>query len=166
MIRMFSDVLVDVIARLEAGPVRLPILNNEPREIMSGRKWHLIHERDGEHCRNCGVLTLKGTGEIDHVIPRSSFTVDQLPVADRSDNLRLLCVECNQNKSNFYSGAESCPAGVTSACWECLQGGPDAETDSEAYAEYWEDRPWPDMTASAYCGRCGYTSIPDAGWLL
>lgn len=142
-------------------PERLPVLNSEPRVLMDGRKWHLLWERDGFRCLLCGIYVPKGTGEVDHIVPRSSFAADRLHIADRSDNLQITCVDCNQEKSNYAPTERSSCVGVTSRCWECTVG-----LDDDGYhdVETFGDRP--EMTVPAYCGRCGFTWVPDASWLL
>lgn len=142
--------LAELLAEPEPKPRRLPVLNTEPRVQMGGRKWHLIHERDGGRCYICGGFVPKGSGEVDHVIPRSSFEAHDLERADRSDNLRTACVRCNQKKSNYAYDWATGPIGVTSVCWSCLN----------------PDEPQPVMRAPAYCGRCGHTWVPDERWLL
>lgn len=152
--------LAEVFAEPEPEVVRAPIRNREPREPMGGHKWHLIHERDGGHCWNCGAMVSKGTGEVDHLIPRSSFEPEDLWIADRSDNLRTSCVGCNQGKSNYLiPGAPvgSTP-GVTACCWDCWTG-PRSEWDEG-------DTPRPEMRVPAYCAKCGHTWVPDESWLL
>lgn len=145
--------LAEVLAEPEEPIVRAEIRNREPRAPMLPHKWHLIHERDGGHCWACGVFVGKGYGEVDHLIPRSSFDVCDLAVADRSDNLRLACVPCNQGKSNYLIpwAPVGSTIGVTRACWDCLH----------------EEAEWrPRMTVPAYCGRCGHTWVPNVGWLM
>lgn len=152
---------------LHRAPERHPVLNHEPRVQMGGRKWHLIHERDGGVCWMCSRHVPKGSGEVDHLKPRSAFEVKDLPIADRSDNLKTACIDCNQRKSNFDRPRTPRTVGVTSKCWECSNDcGIDPEFDPGAYADYWADRFKPTMTVAAYCGRCGYTWVPDKSWLL
>lgn len=167
---MLRDILDGVLESAAAEPVRAEVRNREPRVQMGGHKWHLIHERDGGRCWMCGDLVPKGTGEVDHLIPRSSFAADDLHIADRSDNLRTACVGCNQRKSNFliwWAPVDGVTIGVTAKCWDCANDcGIDPEIDPEGYSEYWADRWTPQMTVPAYCARCGHTWVPDAGWLL
>lgn len=145
--------LAEILAEPDEPIVRAEVRNREPRQPMSGHKWHLIHERDGGHCWSCGVRVAKGHGEVDHLIPRSSFDVVDLRVADRSDNLRLACVPCNQDKSNYVIpwAPTGSTVGVTAACWDCV------------YVEAVER---PEMTVPAYCGRCGHTWVPGVSWLM
>lgn len=145
--------LADVLAEPDEPIVRAVVRNREPRVQMQAYKWHLIHERDGSHCWACGLFVGKGGGEVDHLIPRSSFEVRDLAVADRSDNLRVACVPCNQGKSNYLIpwAPVGATIGVTATCWDCIYG----------------DRlERPLMTVPAYCGKCGHTWVPNVSWLL
>lgn len=144
------DIGVEVDRIASFTPVRYPVLNNEPRVQMSGRKWHLIWERDGNTCWMCSWVIPKGYGEVDHVIPRSAFAVEDLVVADRSDNLRVSCVRCNQEKSNRTTFYQPRQVGVSAACVYCA----------------FDDEAGP-YEVPAYCGRCGIVSrVPEVGWLM
>lgn len=146
----FVDLGAEIDRLLMFTPTRYPVLNREPREQIGGRKWHLIWERDGGACWMCLRTVPKGSGEIDHVIPRSSFAVGMLKIADRSDNLRVACGPCNQDKSNFTTVFRPRVFGVSSACEVC---------SNEEVIE-------PGLI-HAYCGRCGLMSrVPNERWLL
>jgi len=74
-------------------------------------------ERDGYRCWICNRGQDFGKFlVIDHLRPRSSFEPWNLWLADRSDNLRIACWECNQDKSNFELDYRS-PVPVV---WRCL----------------------------------------------
>ena len=149
---MVIDVAAFIVRRQRFTPERLPVRNSEPRVQMDGRKWHLIWERDGGECWICNRHVAKGSGEIDHLVPRSSFEPKDIQLADRSDNLRVACVRCNQRKSNFTMFVLPRTLGVASRCWWCA-----ATAELEV----------PDLLVKAYCGHCGIVSdVPDAGWLL
>lgn len=152
---------------IEREPRRYPVRNVEPRVQMDGYKWHLIFQRDGGVCWICGEFQVKGQHEVDHLVPRSSFLVEGLALADRSDNLRVSCVPCNRAKSNFDKPVAPYTNGIVAACWECLNG-PRFDVDEfpEEAAEYWHGRPWPVMAVAAYCARCGNTHVPDESWLM
>jgi 5-methylcytosine-specific restriction endonuclease McrA len=150
-VELIVKTLAEILAEPEEPPHRLPVVNRAPRERMSGRKWHLIHERDGGKCWICGAYVPKGTGEVDHVQPRSSFQEADLVIADRSDNLKTTCVPCNQQKSNYVYDWAPNVVGVTDKCWECSN--PGVQYDGV-------------MQTNAYCGHCGYTWVPDDGWLM
>lgn len=153
-------------------PERYPVRNQEPRVPLDGRLWHLIHERDGGVCWLCGKGVAKGAGEIDHVVPRSSFMPWQVKWADRSWNLRQACVGCNQRKSNFTVMILPRTIGITARCWDCHEdrdlGRPDPEFDPEI-TELWRAMrdEQPTLTEKAYCGTCGLTSgVPGKEWIL
>ncbi|WP_181421649.1 HNH endonuclease [Curtobacterium sp. MCBD17_030] len=148
---LIAKSLAEILSEEDPEPQRAPIRNREPRARLGGHKWHLIYERDGGACWMCGHHVDKGTGEVDHLQPRSSFTPDQLRRADRSDNLRTACVDCNQQKSNYVYAWAPETIGVTAMCWDCQH------PESTEYVE---------MTVPAYCGRCGHTWVPNESWLL
>lgn len=143
----FGDLDAEFDRILAFEPTRYPVMNLEPRREMSLTKWRLIWERDGSTCWACARLIPRGAGEIDHVVPRSSFAVEELALADRSDNLRLACIACNQEKSNYTTPYMPRQVGVTIECSTCSgdAGG----------------------IVPAYCGRCGLVSrVPNERCLL
>lgn len=151
---MAGDLIAEYLDQAkEWWPERYPVMNREPRVQLDPRLWHLIHERDGGICWVCQKRVVKGAGEIDHLIPRSSFRPHELiTLADRSWNLRLACVGCNQDKSNYTMPFMPRTFGVTLRCWDC--------TDRDG-----EDQVL--LTERAYCGACGFTSaVPDKQWIL
>lgn len=169
---MIGDLLDDVIEGLKAERVRYPVRNREVRVQIDGRTWHLIQERDGGICWMCEKPVAKGAGEIDHLIPRSSFVAADVGLADRSWNLRLACVDCNQAKSNYRVPMLPRTVGVTAKCWDCFEarelGRPDPELLLSEFDEWKEFRdPAPDLMEHAYCGSCGLVSrVPDRSWVL
>lgn len=142
---------------------RMPVNNRVPRVLMSKQKYALILARDGIGCRYCyegneGI-------EIDHIVPRSAFEADRIDVADRSDNLTVACVPCNQAKSNKNYWYAKRP-GVVPACWDCLNPGPDPENEPEAYDE-WSEWAAENHRHLVYCGRCGMgAAVPSVSWVL
>lgn len=90
----------DVIDLLTQGRKREPVRNNVPRPPSEENRmlWHALMLRDGGRCWICGF------GDrfmvMDHLQPRSSFSADEMAEADRSDNLRIACWSCNEDKSN------------------------------------------------------------------
>lgn len=157
----------DFIDQMGEPLTRGPILNRLAREQMDGYKWHLIFERDSGFCYICGMPVEKGTGEVDHVRPRSSFPPEEILVADRSDNLRTTHVACNQSKSNYIYEESPRTNGVVASCWECyFDRGFDQDIDPESFAEHRREFPRPIMTVTAYCAKCGVTWVPDEGWLM
>ena len=146
----------NLVARLGIPAARWPVRNREERTPIPSQKRAIIHERDGGACRICGTGGHMLT--IDHIIPRSTFTENQLHIADRSDNLISACFGCNEEKSN-YEYPQDKRLGVTAACWECQNS---ISIDNE-----WDDDiERPHMTIQAFCGRCGITRVPDLAWVL
>lgn len=151
-----EESLEQLLKHLGTQPARWPVHNREDREAIAPLKRAIIHKRDGNVCRICGtgghVLT------VDHIIPRSAFTIPQLRIADRSDNLISACWDCNMEKSN-YESMQRKRLGVTVSCWDCNNSLPDDE-----WHEEFSDRP--EMTIQAFCGRCGVTRVPGLNWIL
>ena len=150
--QLIGETIDETLAMLAAPPVRFPVRNREPRAPIEPLKRALIHQRDGGRCLYCGSPAYGLV--LDHVIPRSSFTVaDVVKIGDRSDNLQSACWDCNEHRSNFHHWLRPRP-GVTPACWDCVNAGA-------------EDVPGLPESVPAYCGRCGVTSVvPDVSWLL
>lgn len=147
-----GDAVDELLAELSGWqPERYPVRNREERTILNPHMWHLLFERDGARCWMCHREVAKGAAEIDHLVPRSSFLPADVVLADRSWNLRVACVTCNQRKSNFTVRALPRTVGVTRCCWDCADG------DSEPV----------ELTEPAFCGRCGLVSrVPDMSWIL
>lgn len=145
--------LAEIFSENLPEPKRWPVRNREERTEISAQKRAIIHDRDGGRCRYCGIENLMLT--VDHIIPRSTFSSDQLHIADRSDNLISACWPCNESKSNYEHTARK-TMGVTVACWDCKNRIPDHEPHPE--------RPRGELLA--FCGRCGITYVPDLGWVL
>jgi len=152
--RAIAYVLADLIDSQETPFQRWPVRNREERTPIGSQKRAIIHERDGNICKYCGIDSVLLT--VDHIIPRSAFPADQLEIADRSDNLISACWPCNEGKSN-YERDQRKRLGVVAACWYCQDHSRD---------EY-DELPMP-LNALAYCGRCGGISrVPEvAGWIL
>lgn len=153
-ITLAGDLITEYLESIETfKPERYPVVNTEPRIPLDPRLWHLIHERDGGMCWVCGAGVAKGAGEIDHLVPRSSFRPDELQTrADRSWNLRLACVRCNQEKSNYTKPFLPRTVGVTLRCWDCGDHPEGARVQ---------------LTERAYCGACSIVSwVPDRSWVL
>lgn len=78
---------------------RWPIVRTGERDPIPWLlRWSII-DRDGLACKACGIYLPDGPFELDHCIPWSAGGPDD------SDNLRALCVRCNQDRSNFIDEA-------------------------------------------------------------
>lgn len=98
---------------------RHPIEQRSDREPLPWWMRKAIHARDGQRCRACDrKYGSRGRLVLDHIVPRSSFPVDQLAQADRSTNLLSLCWDCNAAKSNFRWPVLRV-LGVTASCVLC-----------------------------------------------
>ena len=76
-----------------------------PNHIRSAVWW-----RDRGQCDICG--TTGGKWELDHITPWSAGG------SDTTDNLRVLCVDCNQERSNRHDPRER---PMMPATWWCIQ---------------------------------------------
>lgn len=119
------------------------------REPIDQYTRRLIYARDGHRCKHCGR---QGELQLDHIIPWSAYG------SDRSDNLRSLCGDCNEERSNFGDVYGVRVVGVTKACYWCTR--PEEEDEDDEVPEGVE-------RIRAYCGRCGLTSwVPSESWIL
>ena len=74
---------------------RWPVVRTGEREPISWMlRWSIL-DRDQQTCKACKIYSPDGPFELDHCIPWSAGGPDD------SDNLRLLCAQCNQRRSNF-----------------------------------------------------------------
>lgn len=131
-----GDVLEDsvILASIE----RMPVLNREPRSAVGKDLRYGLWLRDGGTCWICGRKAYQGVA--DHVRPRSNWPADLLQFADRSDNLRLACWDCNERKSNLNYQGGTMPLGVTTWCVRCR---PEFQYDFE------------DRQVRCFCIHCG-----------
>lgn len=156
---VMADASLAVILRQLAAPTietgrRHALLRLGARDPIIPFKRRLIYERDGFRCLWCQQSSV--LLQLDHVKPWSAFPKGTPPeVADRSDNLRTLCEECNGNRSNLVWPQWTRIVGVVDCCWDCIW----LEDESPDY-------PLPESTVLAYCGECGMNSRACEGWLL
>ena len=92
---------------------RYPVVRTGPRPPIPNIVRFSVYRRDGFRCRLCGEGREKGL-ELDHMLPWSAGG------SDASDNLRTLCGDCNQERSNWFDhGHEKSKPATTWWCWEC-----------------------------------------------
>jgi len=85
----------EVIQQMMEDPARYPVLRTrytEERNPLPDSTRSLVIHRDHYRCVICGR---GGLLEVDHIIPWSAGGSDDM------DNLRTLCRDCNQERSNF-----------------------------------------------------------------
>lgn len=114
---------------------RLPVQNREQRPAISKQLRLGLWMRDSGLCWIGGHSAVKPVA--DHVRPRSSWPTDLLTFADRSDNLRLACWDCNTDKSNYLYPGGDLPLGITTWCLRCASDHP------------------ADAPVRCFCMRCG-----------
>lgn len=92
---------------------RWPVIRTGEREPISGGMRIGVGRRDNFTCRFCHV-DCWDSYELDHIVPWSAGG------SDKSDNLRVLCGPCNQDRSNFRDGTERrLPMPITFWCDRC-----------------------------------------------
>jgi len=140
---------------------RHKVLRFGERAPIDPYKRRLIYRRDGYSCAWCGCHvepTSAAPGrtlQLDHVIPWSANG------SDRSDNLRTLCAQCNEDHSNFVESDPPLLIGVVRECYWCAKRSHTLPDRYLGVGTHELDH------ISAYCGRCDSTSwVPDEGWLL
>lgn len=151
----FVDVVDQEFDALFEPRERWPLERTGRREPIDPAARQLISERDGGTCRWCGSPF---DAQLDHVVPWSAYG------SDTSDNLRVLCRDCNLDRSNYADPAARAAVPVARWCYWCARSWWEnvGELDPE-----WSDPVDPADRISAYCGACGGTSwVPDRSWLL
>lgn len=129
-----ADIVDDVIADMQRPPVRHEVVRQGGREPLP--KWLRVAvlKRDNFTCRWC--LTQGGRLEVDHVIPWSAGG------PDASWNLRTLCWDCNQTRSNWVTDTtEVRVLPIVMGCPECVRD-----------RDWWVDE-FP-VSTLAWCNRC------------
>lgn len=102
--------------RAVADPTRLGI----PRQRLDPLTRRSVLARDGYRCVWCGVSYLRNRGvlfEVDHIVPWIAGGSDH-PV-----NLRTLCQECNQERSNRVSEFDVPALPIVWRCYLCDEWG-------------------------------------------
>lgn len=100
-----------------------------------------VLRRDRFLCRWCGYRSEGMFLHIDHIVPWSAGGTNE------STNLRVLCADCNETRSNTLTDAATARAmPITHECHNCLHS-----------------RPADEPHAHAFCLSCGRTSqVPTA----
>lgn len=157
-----SVTLGELMAQMETPPVRHPVVRSGEREPIPWFVRLSVYERDGHSCRLCGYPSPQL--ELDHIVPWSAGG------SDATSNLRTLCHDCNQERSNFRDVAEErLPVPTTWWCWHCWRD-PDIEVNDPDLCDWNEPSRfrsvWKDgtnLTAApyvtgqdilAYCATC------------
>ena len=120
---------------------RWPVVRTGRTQTVPRLTRELVRLRDERTCLLCG--TRHGPFEIDHIVPWSAGG------PDTSDNLRVLCRDCNQARSNHRNWSDSPMLPVTAMCDACIY------RNARCYGvvRYGRvDRHAPKR--SAFCGHC------------
>ena len=141
---------------------RWPVLRTGERDPIDPHKRRLIYIRDGYSCQwQCGKWVAPDHPapgrilELDHVIPWSAYG------SDRSDNLRALCIACNEKRSNYQELDVPRLLGVVKLCYWCAKRKGELPDHVRGYDVAELGR------INVFCGRCSATAwVPDEGWIL
>jgi len=84
---------------------RLPVVRTTDHRELDPRIRKMVLLRDGYSCQWCKRNIREDTAfQIDHIHPWSTGGTNA------TDNLRTLCVDCNQSRSNFRTDSETATA--------------------------------------------------------
>lgn len=140
--------------------VRWPVVRTGPRRQLAYLVRLAVGRRDGFTCRVCHTSCPENY-EADHIVPWSAGGDDD------TTNLRVLCVEHNQERSNFMDDAHRrLPYAATWWCVECwsideinyrtpLRDAHGGSHDT-SFAPFVEDGEF-----VAYCAHCQHLSWTD-----
>lgn len=156
-----SDFACELMDMISPSPERWPVVRVGPREPIP---WHVrvaVARRDGFCCRICHRDLWRQPAELDHIVPWSAGG------SDDSANLRMLCVPCNQGRSNFRDWSHRGQATpCTWWCVTCWTGEGDAPRRVPAVKDVEpidldSAPPVTDATIWAYCAQCGHIVLTD-----
>lgn len=143
---------------------RARLVRTGEREPISPMLRALVHRRDGWRCQVCGHVPWRkeesregraGAIQLDHIRPWSSFKAGD-PACDRSDNLRTICADCNENRSNFVRKSDKPAMPIVKICTPCLGG------VEPRYAKLME---LPDRF-DVWCAKLNHDSWAVRGWKI
>lgn len=118
--------LYDYLDLVGKAGTRHPVVRTGPREPLDRQLRLAVIRRDDYFCQICkrDLKERPEWQEVDHIIPWSTGG------SDHSTNLRLLCMWCNQARSNFTGPLDIDKigrVGIVMACLRCT--GFEAEDD-------------------------------------
>jgi hypothetical protein len=131
---------------------RLRLVRTGEREPIPMSVRRGVWFRDGRCCQWCGAFD---NLQLDHIVPWSNGG------SDRSDNLRLLCANCNETRSNRRTDIWTRVLPLAFECSRCAR--PERYlTDDDETIEYVEqaDR------VGAYCMACRTPGLAERWALL
>ena len=156
-----ADVLPVMIENLRNGPRRWPVLRCGERDELPWFVRLAVARRDNFCCRHCHRDLINHPFELDHIKPWSAGGLDD------STNLRVLCVPCNQRRSNFVDWSHRRVATpCTWWCIECWSGDNPAPRRIPPAANGLpngldDNSPLGEPTIWAFCAHCGHLSWTD-----
>lgn len=104
--RVFARSVASIMAtrglKMKNLGLKRDVKNLTKHEFFSSQEWiHLRYvalQRGGGRCACCGRTAAHGAVlQVDHIKPRSTYPELSLEI----DNLQVLCLECNQGKSDW-----------------------------------------------------------------
>ena len=129
---------------------RWPRYRQGEREPIPWQVRVAVYERDGGRCLSCGTALAYKDAQLDHIEPWSAYG------SDRSDNLRILCKPCNEDRSNFRGSLDTWNAKRQPVAFYCVScQGDEWEYCRSADNEFCYGLP---EMVSAYCVQCGLVS--------
>jgi hypothetical protein len=115
-----ARLIVSAAERAPLDPTRLGI----PRQPLDVTLRRTVLMRDGYRCCWCQTAGRSVLFEVDHIVPWSAGGSDH-PV-----NLRTLCKDCNQTRSNRVSELDRRAFPIVWRCYSCDQWGDVEEQDA------------------------------------
>ena len=92
---------------------RHPVVRVGPRDPIPTDVRRAVYKRDGYRCEYCGASFDEDWLVLDHVMPWSAGG------ADTTDNLRTLCWDCNEHRSNRIDPYDCRPRPCSWWCLDC-----------------------------------------------
>ena len=122
-VNTLGELLDELYEEMRRPLKRYPIVRSGPRDPIPSIVRLSVYRRDGFRCRECGIGGDDVSLELDHCLPWSAGG------GDHSANLRALCHDCNQRRSNWNDrGHEINLRPTTWWCWFCWRH-PDFDGD-------------------------------------
>ena len=145
-----QQALADFTAAIDAAPERMGTPRLEPREPIHPWLRRAIYWRDSNQCGWCSAgWSDDNPLELDHIVPWAAGG------SDRSDNLRTLCHNCNEARSNRATDAwvRVSPVGLCDHCHTRPRW------DENSHLTIRELDPDSTFRLPIFCGRCGNVGV-------
>lgn len=158
-VRTAAEILPEVLAIIEAEPLRWPNIRSGPREEIPRPVRIAVARRDGRCCRICHRDVGDEVYELDHITPWSAGG------SDATTNLRVLCSWCNQRRSNYRDNEHrGCAMVCTWWCSDCWNEDhhPRRRRPIDV-SPLLDEAPFVyEADAIAFCAHCGHIGLTNA----